>query len=302
MEDTLVTGGSGMVGSCVSGSHKPRSSELDLLNYEQLADYLSDNKIKRVCHCAGLVGGIKTNNSRPADFFHENMQMGLNVMKASKENGVDKVLLLSSTCAFPHQAEIPFVSGSLHHGEPHHTNYGYAYAKRMLDVLARSYRQQHGMDVISVIPCNIYGPRDNFNLDESHVVPGLIHKARICRENGEPLKVWGSGRARREFLFSEDVGRILDEAMKSYSDPEPLVISPPEETSIEDLARIIALKSGLSEGYELDNSMPDGPLSKRSCDMKFRDRYGHVFNLTPIEEGIASTVEWFDLNYEHARK
>lgn len=301
IDNTLVTGGNGMVGSCVSGSHKPRSSEMNLLDYEQVADYISDNNIKMVCHCAGLVGGIKTNNSRPADFFHENMQMGLNIMKASKENGVRKVLLLSSTCAFPHEAQIPFTSDSLHHGEPHHTNYGYAYSKRMLDVLARSYRQQYDMDVISVIPCNIYGPRDNFNLEESHVVPGLIHKAKICKDRGEPLKVWGSGRAKREFLFSEDVGKILDEAMLSYSDPEPLVISPPEETSIEEIASIIASKSGLSEGYQLDNSMPDGPLSKRSCDAKFRNRYGHL-HLTPIDDGISQTIDWFNYNYEEARK
>jgi GDP-L-fucose synthase len=300
MDDTMVTGGSGMVGSCVSGSHKPRSSDVDLLDYEQVADYMSDNDIKQVCHCAGLVGGIKTNSSRPADFFHENMQMGLNIVKASKVNGVKKVLLLSSTCAFPHEAEIPFLSDSLHDGEPHASNYGYAYAKRMLDVLARSYRQQYGMDIISVIPCNIYGPRDNFNLEESHVVPGLIHKARICKEKDEPLKVWGSGRAKREFLYSEDVGRILDEAMVSYSDPEPLVISPPEETSIEDLARIIASESGLSRGYELDKSMPDGPLSKRSCDNRFKSLYGDM-GLTSIEEGIANTVNWFNTNYDHAR-
>jgi len=296
----LVTGGGGMVGSCVSGEHKPRSSELDLLNYEQVKDYLSDNNIKRVCHCAGLVGGIKMNSARPADFFHENMLMGLNLMNACKEVGVDKVLLLSSTCAFPHKAPTPFSEDCIQNGEPHPSNYGYAYAKRMLEILARSYRQQYNMDVISVIPCNVYGPRDNFDLEESHVVPGLIHKAKIARAEDEPLKVWGSGRARREFLYSEDLGKILDEVMESYSSDTPLIVSPPEEDSIEDIAASIASEYRLPNGYVLDNSMPDGPLSKKSCSERFESLYGHI-NLTPIESGINKTVNWFEENYYDAR-
>ena len=174
--------------------------------------------------------------------------MNLNVLEACRINKVKKVVSLLTTCIFPDKnITYPLTSDQLHNGPPHESNYAYAYAKRMLEVQARAYRDQYGMNIVNVIPCNVYGPRDNYNLEASHVIPGLIHKAFLAKHDNKPLKVWGDGTPKREFIYSKDLGKIIDWTLRNYTLEEPLIVSSDEEISIGQVAE------KLKDLYELKN-------------------------------------------------
>lgn len=295
--NTLVTGGSGLVGSCVGGTHKPRSSDLDLLNYDQIYQYIKDHNIKRIVHCAARVGGVKENTEKPADFFYDNMQMTLNVIHAAKECNVEKVICMLSTCIFPYQVEYPLTTEQIHLGEPHPSNYGYGFAKRMTEVNARAYREQYGMNIVTVVPCNVYGIGDNFNLDSSHVIPGLIHKYYLASRDDTDVTIWGGGQAKREFIYNKDLGKIVDWVVDNYDDEEPLIISPDEEISIASLSNEIASIFSFFNTIFFDNSMPDGMLRKPSDNSKLKELLPD-FSYTSLGEGLQETIDWFVENYD----
>jgi len=296
--NTLVTGGNGLVGSCVGGTHKPRSSDLDLLDYEQVYRYIKDNDIKRIVHCAARVGGVKENSEKPADFFYENTQMTLNIIHAAKECGVEKVVCLLSTCIFPYEANYPLTTDQIHLGEPHPSNYGYGYAKRMTEVNARAYREQYGLNVVTVVPCNVYGIGDNFNLDSSHVIPGLIHKYYLASRDNTDVTIWGGGLAKREFIYNKDLGKIVDWVVENYNDAEPLIISPDEEISIASLSNEIAsIFKFFDNSILYDNSMPDGMLRKPSDNSKLKE-FLPDFSYTSLRDGLKETIDWFIENYD----
>ena len=156
-DKVLITGGNGLVGSCVTGKHRPSSKEVNLLNYEETLSYMQENKIEYVVHCAARVGGVKENMEKLGEFFYENMLMTLNIIEASRVCGVKKMVCLQSTCIFPDNATYPLTTDQIYKGEPHPSNYGYGYAKRMTEINARAYRDQYGMNIVNVIPCNVYG-------------------------------------------------------------------------------------------------------------------------------------------------
>lgn len=296
----LVTGGGGLIGSCVTGTYKPRSNVVDLMKFNEINSYIRDNNIEYVVHCAARVGGVKENSEHLGEFFYQNMQMNLNLLEACRVNNVKKVVSTLTTCIFPAKATYPLTYDQLHNGEPHESNYGYAYAKRMLEINSRAYRDQYGMNIVNIIPCNVYGPRDNFNVQSGHVVPSLINKAYHANLTGSPLEVWGNGSPLREFLYSEDVGEILDWVLYSYDDPEPLIISPNHEISIRHVAEKLVDLYGLS-GLIFKNHMPMGQMRKPSDNSKFY-RLKQDYVLTPFDEGLEKTVLWFNENYESARK
>ena len=295
----LVTGGSGLVGSCVTGNHKPRSSEVNLMKFDEIDSYLRANEIDCVVHCAARVGGVKENSEKLGEFFYENMQMNLNLLEACRVNKVKKVVSTLTTCIFPADANYPLTYDQLHDGEPHESNYGYAYAKRMLEINSRAYRDQYGMNIVNVIPCNVYGPRDNFNIETGHVVPGLINKASLAERLETPLHVWGDGSPLREFIYSEDLGKIIDWVVSDYSSSEPLMISPDEEISIKEVAdRLIVLYNIPELVFESD--MPMGQFRKPSDNSRLKSMID--FNFTPFDVGLEKTVSWFNANFESARK
>ena len=295
----LVTGGKGLVGSCVTGLHKPGSHELNLMDFNAINSYLKDNNIEYVVHCAAMVGGVKENSERLGEFFYNNMQMNLNVFEACRLNNVKKTVSLLTTCIFPAQANYPLTFDQLHTGEPHESNYGYAYAKRMIEINARAYRDQYGMDIVNIIPCNVYGPRDNFNLQKSHVIPGLIHKAYIAKQNTAPLKVWGDGSPLREFIYSEDLGKIIDWVLQNYSSRKPLIVSSDEEITIREVAENLRDLFSLKElVFEAD--MPMGQHRKPSDNSALKNLID--FKFTPFNKGLKETVNWFNTNYEILRK
>ena len=296
----FVTGGNGLVGSCVTGKHKPKSSDVDLLDFDQTCEFIADNSITHVVHCAAKVGGVKENSEKLGEFFYENMKMNLNLIEACRLNKVEKVVSILTTCIFPDKANYPLTCDQLHNGEPHDSNYGYAHAKRMLEINARAYRDQYGMNIVNVIPCNVYGPRDNFNTQSGHVVPGLINKAYHAKWSGSPLEVWGDGSPLREFLYSEDLGKILDWVLHNYDDPKPLIVSPDEEISIKHIAEKLKDIYGVSELIFQDD-MPMGQLRKPSDNSRFRELM-QDYCLTPFDEGLEKTASWFNNNYGSARK
>ena len=293
----LVTGGSGLVGSCVKGK-KPSFSEVDLMREDDISEYIIDHKLDYVINCAAKVGGVKENKNKPGEFFRDNMQMTLNLFEACRKTGVKKILNVLSTCVFPDVASYPLTPDQLHNGEPHSTNFAYAYAKRMIEVMSRAYRQQYNLNAVSVIPCNVYGPRDNFNLESSHVLPALIHKCYLAKINNTDLHVWGTGKPTREFIYSEDLGSILNWTLENYDNTDPLIVSSDQEISISALVDKITTAMEF-RGNIIYNNELDGQLKKPSDNSEFNKR---KMKLTSIDEGIEKTVNWFVSNYKECRK
>ena len=298
--NTLITGGSGLVGSCLESDFKPSSKDLNLFNLQDIINYIQDNNIDRIVHCAAKVGGIKANSDYLGDFFYDNIRMNTNVLEAARICRLFKVVSFMSSCVFPTDANYPLTTDQLHSGEPHPTNYAYAYAKRMLEVQSRAYRDQHGCNFVTVIPCNIYGPNDNFNLESSHVIPALIHKCYLAKQNNTDFEVWGTGKAYREFIYSEDVGYITQWVLENYDDPDPVIISPDQEISIATIAQEISWRMGF-EGNIIFNQERDGILKKPSDNSKLKSLLPN-YAFVPIEVGLVKTIEWFIENYEKARK
>ena len=298
--NTLITGGSGLVGSCLESKFKPSSKDLNLFNLQDIINYIQTNNIDRIVHCAAKVGGIKANSDYLGDFFYDNIRMNTNVLEAARLCRLSKVVSFMSSCVFPTDANYPLTTDQLHSGEPHPTNYAYAYAKRMLEVQSRAYRDQHGCNFVTVIPCNIYGPNDNFNLESSHVIPALIHKCYLAKQNNTDFEVWGTGKAYREFVYSEDVGYITQWVLENYDDPDPVIISPDQEISIATIAQEISWRMGF-EGNIIFNQERDGILKKPSDNSKLKSLLPN-YAFVPIEVGLVKTIEWFIENYEKARK
>ena len=298
--NTLVTGGKGLVGSTIESNFKPTSERLNIMNIDDIIRYITINKIDSIIHCAAKVGGIKANSDHLGEFFYDNIAMNINILEAARRTGINKVVSFMSTCVFPSDATYPLTIDQMHNGEPHPTNYAYGYAKRMLEVQSRAYREQYGCNFVTVIPCNIYGPNDNFDLDSSHVIPGLIHKCYLAKQNNTNFEVWGTGRAYREFVYSKDIGKISQWVLENYDSPEPLIVSPDEEICIDTVAQEIAWRMGY-EGNIIYNQERDGQLKKPSDNSKLKSLLPD-FKFTPIEEGLQKSIDWFVENYDEARK
>lgn len=296
----LVTGGAGLVGTSIPFGLKPNRKELDLTNFKQLRDYIHTHKITDVVHCAAKVGGVKSNKQYINDFLVENLTINANIIKACRE--VKRSTFLLSTCIFPEFANYPLTETQIHNGEPHNTNYGYAYAKRMLEVGARSLREQYKVDSKCIIPCNIYGINDNYDMENGHVIPSLIHRCYISKINNQPFTVWGEGKALREFMFSEDLGRVL---WRIHADdapaPEMMIVSPGKEWSIRDVVKIIISEIGFSGDVVFDTSKPEGIMRKPTDNSLFKG-YFTDFKFTDLKVGLKRTIEDFLEKYPNVRK
>ena len=293
---TLVTGGRGMVGSAIKSEFKPSRKSLNLMHLHEIVQYITMNNIDSIVHCAAKVGGIKANSEHLGEFFYDNISINTNVLEAARITGVKKVVSFMSTCVFPAEAKYPLTPDQIHTGEPHHSNYGYAYAKRMLEVQSRAYREQYGCNFVTVIPCNMYGPNDNYDLDSSHVIPALIHKCWEARDQQKDFEVWGTGRPYREFMYSEDIDLIIQWVLENYDESEPLIISPDEEINIATLAQEIAWRMEF-DGNIIYNQKMDGQSRKPSDNSKLKSLIPNL-KFTPIEEGLEKSIDWFEKNYD----
>jgi GDP-L-fucose synthase len=306
----LVTGGSGLVGqairACVEQDSEYdewvflSSADADLRCLEECQKVFDKHQPTHVIHLAAIVGGLFHNMAEGAEFFDGNMRMALNVYKSAHQHGVKKLISCLSTCIFPDnicRTGQPIDETMLHLGPPHPSNEGYAYAKRMLDVLNKTYASQYGCKYTSVIPTNIYGPYDNFHLEHAHVIPALIHKASIS----EKLVVAGSGTPLRQFIYSEDLAKLIVWSLHQYDSTEPIILSVPtdHEVSIGQVAKLIADEFGID--IEFDKEKPDGQHRKTANNSKIMSLIPD-FEFTPIQEGIAKTVRWFKDNQHNVRK
>jgi len=304
MTNILVTGGRGLVGSNIDFGHKIGREECDLMNFEEVCETFEKEKPDCVIHCAGRVGGLGGNMNHMGEFFYENIIMNTNVLEAARKYKVKKVVSFLSTCIFPDKAEYPLTSDQVHNGPPHDSNYGYAYAKRMVEVQSRSYRQQYGCNFVTVVPTNIYGPFDNFDIKNGHVIPSLIHKAYLAKQKGTPLKVWGSGEPLRQFIYVKDLVEMLSFVVDSYNSPEPLILTHPQEVSIGDVATYIAELFDVN--IEFDKTRPDGQYRKPADMKQYINLYKEIREHNPVftswNKGIKETVLWFNENYPNLRK
>ena len=298
----LVTGGNGLVGSEFVGDkyYKPTSNEFDLINTDDT--YRLMNKgFDGVIHCAAKVGGVGGNMKYKGEFFYNNIMINTNVIEEARLNDVKKLVSFLSTCIFPDNIDYPLTEKKIHLGPPHFSNDAYAYAKRMADIQIRSYKEQYGLNYKSVIPTNIYGPNDNYNLENGHVIPSLIHKCYLAKEHNTPFTIWGSGKPLREFIFSRDVAKLTEWVLDNYEESEPIILSTSDEISIKDVVDIIVELMNFKGEVVFDDSKPDGQFRKPSDNSKIK-HYLPNFKFTPLYEGLKETIEYFEKNYSSIRK
>lgn len=301
MTKVLITGGYGMVGSAMESQIKLSRETCDLTNSNQTEQLFKLIKPDGIIHCAGKVGGIGGNSNYKGEYFYDNLMINTNVIEAARKAGVKNLVAFLSTCVFPDKVKYPLTVDQIQLGEPHESNYPYAYAKRMADVQIRAYREQYGINYTSIIPSNIYGPNDNFNLDHGHVMPMLIHKLYLAKKYKTDFPVWGSGKPLREFIYSKDIAKIAEWALFNYEGTDPLIISGDEEISIKDLVGLLVDEFKFKGKVIFDKTKPDGQLRKPSDNSKIKELMPD-FEYTPFEQGIKETVNWFIENYDEARK
>lgn len=298
----LITGGNGLVGSEFIGEQyfKATSKEYNLINRDDTNRLLLKG-FDGVIHCAGKVGGVGGNMNYKGEFFYDNIMMNTNVIEASRLTNVKNLVSFLSTCVFPDQVEYPLTEKKIHLGPPHFSNDAYAYAKRMSDIQIRAYKEQYGLNYKSVIPCNIYGPNDNYDIVNGHVLPSLIHKCFLARENKTPLSIWGSGKPLREFIFSKDVAKLTEWVLYNYNENEPIILSTSEEISIREVVEIIVELMNFKGEVIFDSTKPDGQFRKPSDNSKIK-HYLPNFKFTPFYEGLKETIEYFEKYYIIIRK
>lgn len=299
----LVTGGSGLVGSEFIGEQyfKPTSKDIDLRVTSEVNNLIGLNNFDSIIHCAAKVGGVGSNMKYKGEFFYDNVMMNTNIIESARLFGVKKLVAFLSTCVFPNDVDYPITESKIHLGPPHFSNDAYAYAKRMVDVQIKSYNEQYGINYKSVIPTNIYGPKDNYDIENGHVIPSLIHKCYLARENKTDFSIWGSGAPLREFIFSKDIAKLTEWVLHNYDESEPIILSTSEEVSISDVVGIIVELMNFKGNVIFDSSKPDGQFRKPSDNSKIK-HYLPNFKFTPLYEGLKETIFWFENNYNSVRK
>jgi len=310
----MVTGGSGLVGQAIKDfvESKPHANEQWIflsskdgdLRDRKATDAIFDKfKPTHVIHLAAKVGGLFANMAQKVEFYRENTLINDNIMENCRINKVKKLVSFLSTCVFPDKTTYPIDETMLHDGPPHPSNEGYALAKRLIDTMNRAYAEEYGCNFTSIIPTNIYGPHDNFSIQNGHVIPGLIHKCYLAKKNGTPFTIWGSGTPLRQFIYSLDLAELTVWVMREYHSPNPITLSVGEEdeVSIKDVALSVAKAMKFEGEVIFDTEKADGQFKKTACNKKLR---GHLpdYKFTSIDNGIQQAVDWFNANYETARK
>jgi len=299
----LVTGGAGFLGSFIveklinerkvnpRSIRVPRSREVDLRKWENCVKAVEG--IDVVIHLAAKVGGIGFNKQNPATLFYDNAVMGVQMMEAARQEGVQKFVALGTICAYPKFTSVPFREEDLWKGYPEETNAPYGIAKKILLVQAQAYRAQYGFNIIYLLPVNLYGPRDNFDPESSHVIPALIKKMVDAKIEGEDkVVVWGTGKASREFLYVEDAAEGILLASEKYDKPDPVNLGVGREITIRELVCLVARLTGYDGKVTWDKSRPDGQ-PRRCLDItKAETEFGFVAK-TDLVDGLKRTIDWY---------
>ncbi len=298
----LVTGGSGFLGGHVMARLRqvgcqhiiaPRSAEYDLTREPDVLRLLQKERPDVVLHLAARVGGIGANRKHPGTFLYHNLIMGTHLIEASRRLGVEKFVMVGTICSYPKFTPVPFKEADLWNGYPEETNAPYGLAKKMLLAQLQAYKQEFGFNGVNVMLVNLYGPRDNFDLESSHVIPALIRKCIEARERGDRvLPVWGTGRPTREFLYAEDAAEALVRAAEVLETPEPVNVGSGQEIAIADLAKLIAHKTGFRGELRFDPNMPDGQ-PRRCLDVtRAKELLGFTAR-TSLAAGLEKTIAWY---------
>lgn len=307
----VVTGGAGFLGSCVVEQLRakgcaeivvPRSRDYDLVQMDAVQRLYRDAKPDLVIHLAARVGGIGANQANPGRFFYDNLMMGTQLIEVGRQRGLKKFVATGTICAYPKFAPIPFKEDDIWNGYPEETNAPYGLAKKMMLAQSQAYRDQYGFHSIVLFPVNLYGPRDNFDLQTSHVIPALIRKCASAKEEGRTvITLWGDGSPTREFLYVEDAAEGILLAAEHYDGNLPVNLGTGEEISIRDLAKLIAAEVGFSGQIQWDATKPNGQ-PRRCLDVSrakqlfgFQAKHG-------LRDGVKKTVQWFQSNSQSIRE
>ena len=303
MKTILITGGTGLVGNgikAISDEYLDKytfiyisSKDYDLTNFLQTKEMFENHQPNFVIHLAACVGGLYKNMNNKVEMLEKNLMINYNVVKNSHDYKVEKLICCLSTCIFPDDITYPIDESMLHNGPPHFSNDSYAYAKRMLEIHCRSYRENYGDNFICVTPTNIYGPHDNFDLENGHVLPALIHKCYSAKKDQVDFVIRGSGKPLRQFIYSEDLAKLIMIILENHNE-DNIILSVPEEDeiSIKDIGKIIAKSYDYENRIVFDDTYADGQYKKTVGVKKLFSIVGE-FQFTPIDEGINKTVKWF---------
>ena len=308
----LITGSSGLVGmafqniahayDCDYAFVFSTSSDADLTNYQETKILFDRAKPNYVIHLAACVGGLYKNMNFKVDMLEKNIQINFNVLKCAYEAKVNKCVCMLSTCIFPDKTTYPIDETMLHDGPPHVSNDAYAYAKRIMEVHCRAYNEQYNTNFSCIIPTNIYGPEDNYSLEDGHVIPALIHKCYLAKEQQIPFEVRGSGAPLRQFIYSEDLATIVMNCLDSIN-RENLIVSTTEEYSIKDVAFHIAREFDYDEHIVFNKTYSDGQFKKTASNEKLKKMMSESeLKFIDIEEGIRRSVDFFKDKFEVCRK
>lgn len=298
----LVTGGGGFLGSHVVEALEargageiivPRKKDYDLVQEQAVKQVLEDSNPDVVLHLAAKAGGIGANQARPAEFFYDNLRMGTQMMHESWRFGVEKFVAVGTVCSYPKFTPVPFKEEDLWKGYPEETNAPYGLAKKMLIVQSRAYREQYGFNSINLIPVNLYGPRDNFDLETSHVIPALIRKCIEAQERGDStVTLWGDGSPTREFLYARDAAEGILSGAEHLNSSDPVNLGSGDEISIRELAEWIGELTGFEGSFEWDTSRPNGQ-PRRALDTSRAEELFGFRSSTPLRQGLRETIAWY---------
>jgi GDP-L-fucose synthase len=301
----IVTGGAGFLGSYVikrlmdvgcSSITVPRSAEYDLRDSAAIRRLYQEVNPDIVIHLAAVVGGIGANRDNPGKYFYDNLIMGVSLIEEARQANIEKFVALGTICSYPKFTPVPFREDDLWNGYPEETNAPYGLAKKMMLVQSQSYREQYDFNSIFLLPVNLFGPFDNFDLHSSHVIPALIRKCVDAIDRGEShIEVWGTGKATREFLYADDCARGIVLAAERYNSSEPVNLGAGFEISILELANLIAKLTGFTGEFIWDTSKPDGQPRRCLDTSRAKEAFGFTAEV-PFEEGLQNTIDWYRAN------
>jgi len=301
-----VTGGAGFLGRFLTEMLKahegvevfvPRSRDYNLIEKDDINRMLDDSQPDLVIHLAAVVGGIGHNQKNPGKFFYDNLMMGVQLIEQSRLRGVKKFVATGTVCAYPKFTPVPFKEDDLWNGYPEETNAPYGLAKKMMLVQSQAYREQYGFNSIFLLPANLYGPGDNFDLETSHVIPALIRKCVEARRSGAGfIEVWGSGSASREFLYGEDCAEGIVKAAALYNESDPVNLGNGREVVIKDLVEMIVRLTGFEGEIRWQSNKPDGQPRRQLDTSRAAERFGFQAH-TSLEQGLQQTIDWYETTF-----